>query len=169
MSENWSVSTFVANPMLWTECVVGSIETEKEISFLASQRRIRVSATSGVLDAKHRAAAIIIRTMILPQSSQLFLSRFADFIVNVETKRGASRPSLRSCWDCCVNEGTLRVITALRSATTTGRRSASSVIWRWITHSTTFRTGVEAFSLSWVYSEVPGAGRVDWGYLSDDV
>ena len=30
VSENWSVSTLVANPKLWTECAVGSIDTENE-------------------------------------------------------------------------------------------------------------------------------------------
>ena len=48
------------NPMLWTEWVTGSIETENETSPLASQRRISVSAKSGVQGIKHKAAARII-------------------------------------------------------------------------------------------------------------
>jgi hypothetical protein len=69
-SENWSVSTFVANPTLWTARAIGSIETEKEISPRASQRKMTVSAPkSGGQGAKHSAtAAMIIRTSNSPKA-----------------------------------------------------------------------------------------------------
>ena len=39
VSQNWSVSTLVANPKLWTECAVGSIDTENETPPCGMQRR----------------------------------------------------------------------------------------------------------------------------------
>jgi hypothetical protein len=63
-SENWSVSTLVANPTLWTACAIGSIDTEKVISPRASQRKMMVSAAkSGAQGTKHIAAAAMIIRM----------------------------------------------------------------------------------------------------------
>jgi hypothetical protein len=67
-SENWPVSTFVANPTLWTARAIGSIDTEKVISPRASQRKMMVSAAkSGTQGTNHSAAAaMIIRTSNSP-------------------------------------------------------------------------------------------------------
>jgi hypothetical protein len=53
----------VAKPKLWTECAVGSIDTENEIPLCgASQRRMRLSARSGVLYIEQITAATMTRT-----------------------------------------------------------------------------------------------------------